>query len=121
MDEKPLKVMDGVVGLLADFGGQVAYNAEITRRGKLAETAVLAASTTIRCKRELFKLTGPRDGYPIEVWADKQMIASGYRRCDSSRQLKSCLLSLFRRPLVRAKVAEVLEVQSVETLFKPKG
>ncbi len=119
MDDFPLIVLDEVLDALDTFGGKLEYFPEVLRaKAGVVEVTVQATSKQTRCRRVVFGLTGKRTEYPVEVWTAKGVIRTGYRRCDSARSLKSCLLSVLKHDMTKMTVADVIEVPPIPTLFK---
>lgn len=119
MEEYPQAVIDKVLGELDTFKGLVAYDVETVKlKFRKIEVTVFVASTTCRSRRKLLQVITKRTEYPAEVYCEA--IKSGYRACDTSRNLRSCLLTQCKSSFAKEAVAAILEVEKVATLFKEK-
>jgi hypothetical protein len=119
MEEYPQAVIDKVLGELDTHKGLIAFDVETVKlKFRKIEVTIFVSSTTCRARRKLFQVVAKRTEYPAEVFCEA--IKTGYRICDSSRSLRSCLLTQCKSAFAKEATAGILEVEKVTTLFKEK-
>jgi len=119
MEPLPLIVMDEFLAELDTFGGRIVYDSEIVRlKGGKLECITYIKSSEHKGYFQFYRLETKRFSYLTEVFCSA--IRSGYRICDNSRVLRSCLLSLSKSDYAKDGLAKVLGVEEVKTLFKAK-